>query len=645
MSVNIKQDSHLPTAQQKQSKKNKSKKTTALLALFLGSFGIHRFYLGHYFIGFLYILFCWTYIPTFVSILESIIFYFLPEEKFDESFNRIKKCSTCNEPLSFMTTPNLGGGKLNDNGQICRSCFAKITKIDINFTLHSKTKYNTEQALKILNQFPQNSFPHSYYLLLKNFIPSLQQLVNNLQSNNEIIEHIHLSKTELSTVAQLIQHCVIYDIAQISFILANEQFKPNSVENAGLVLIINSLSAKKHKNILNKQNFNEITKEYQKGTYTEMAEKIKQIYSSESPMQITIREIENEAIVSSKTTQNQLSFPAFLHISKSPLHKEYATILYRYATITAKANNTIIDNKKNSLQKIYQLLNNPFPEKKDTIMPTQNAKPNETLNDVLDELNALIGLDEVKKEINTLVNFIKIQKIREKKGLKLSSLSYHMVFMGNPGTGKTTVARIIAKIYKHLGILTKGQFVETERSGLVAAYAGQTAPKVNKIIDKALNGVLFIDEAYALVGKHQDDYGEEAVATLIKRMEDNRDKLVVILAGYTQEMKNFIETNSGFKSRFNRYIHFPDYSPSELCAIFESKCQKLDYRLTEKAKIKLQNICHQSYTLRDNSFGNGRFARNLFEKTLEHQANRIAKQNHLTKEILTTINEEDIQND
>lgn len=544
-----------------------------------------------------------------------------------------------------MTTPNLGGGKLNDNGQICRSCFAKITKIDINFTLHSKTKYNTEQALKILNQFPQNSFPHSYYLLLKNFIPSLQQLVNNLQSNNEIIEHIHLSKTELSTVAQLIQHCVIYDIAQISFILANEQFKPNSVESAGLVLIINSLSAKKHKNILNNQNFNEIAKEYQKGTYTEMAEKIKQIYSSESPMQITIREIENEAIVSSKTTQNQLSFPAFLHISKSPLHKEYATILYRYATITAKANNTIIDNKKDSLQKIYQLLNNPFPEKKDTIMPTQNAKPNETLNDVLDELNALIGLDEVKKEINTLVNFIKIQKIREKKGLKLSSLSYHMVFMGNPGTGKTTVARIIAKIYKHLGILTKGQFVETERSGLVAAYAGQTAPKVNKIIDKALNGVLFIDEAYALVGKHQDDYGEEAVATLIKRMEDNRDKLVVILAGYTQEMKNFIETNSGFKSRFNRYIHFPDYSPSELCAIFESKCQKLDYRLTEKAKIKLQNIFHQSYTLRDNSFGNGRFARNLFEKTLEHQANRIAKQNHLTKEILTTINEEDIQND
>lgn len=645
MSVNIKQDSHLHTAQQKQSKKNKSKKTTALLAFFLGSFGIHRFYLEHYFIGFLYILFCWTYIPTFVSILESIIFSFLPEEKFDESFNRIKKCSTCNEPLSFMTTPNLGGGKLNDNGQICRSCFAKITKIDINFTLHSKTKYNTEQALKILNQFPQNSFPHSYYLLLKNFIPSLQQLVNNLQSNNEIIEHIHLSKTELSTVAQLIQHCVIYDITQISFILANEQFKPNSVENAGLVLIINSLSAKKHKNILNKQNFNEITKEYQKGTYTEMAEKIKQIYSSESPMQITIREIENEAIVSSKTTQNQLSFPAFLHISKSPLHKEYATILYRYATITAKANNTIIDNKKDSLQKIYQLLNNPFPEKKDTIMPTQNAKPNETLNDVLDELNALIGLDEVKKEINTLVNFIKIQKIREKKGLKLSSLSYHMVFMGNPGTGKTTVARIIAKIYKHLGILTKGQFVETERSGLVAAYAGQTAPKVNKIIDKALNGVLFIDEAYALVGKHQDDYGEEAVATLIKRMEDNRDKLVVILAGYTQEMKNFIETNSGFKSRFNRYIHFPDYSPSELCAIFESKCQKLDYRLTEKAKIKLQNIFHQSYTLRDNSFGNGRFARNLFEKTLEHQANRIAKQNHLTKEILTTINEEDIQND
>lgn len=267
---------------------------------------------------------------------------------------------------------------------------------------------------------------------------------------------------------------------------------------------------------------------------------------------------------------------------------------------------------------------------------------NESLDDVVEELNSLIGLNDVKEEINTMINFVKIQQTREESGLKASPLSYHIVFTGNPGTGKTTVARIVAKIYKHLDILTEGHLVETDRSGLIGEYLGQTAPKVNEIVDSALNGVLFIDEAYALVGEYHDDFGEEAVATLIKRMEDDRDQLVVIIAGYTNEMEVFLNTNSGLKSRFNRYINFPDYTPKELFEIFESNCKKQEYQLTEEAEAKLKKTFEKAYKDRDNAFGNGRFVRNIFEQTLENQSNRIAEETNLTQEVLTTITVDDI---
>lgn len=187
------------------------------------------------------------------------------------------------------------------------------------------------------------------------------------------------------------------------------------------------------------------------------------------------------------------------------------------------------------------------------------------------ELDSLIGLKSVKDEISELRNFIKIQQMRKSQGLKTSHISYHCVFTGNPGTGKTTVARIVAEIYRNMGILSKGHLVETDRSGLIAEYLGQTAVKTNQIIDSALDGVLFIDEAYSLVQKYSNssDYGHEAVATLLKRMEDDRDRLVVILAGYGDEMKDFIDTNPGLQSRFNRYIHFEDYGVDELLAIFK----------------------------------------------------------------------------
>jgi SpoVK/Ycf46/Vps4 family AAA+-type ATPase len=269
-------------------------------------------------------------------------------------------------------------------------------------------------------------------------------------------------------------------------------------------------------------------------------------------------------------------------------------------------------------------------------------KSNETLDEVLTELRGLIALDSVKEEIETLVNFVRIQLEREKQGLKTTPISYHMVFTGNPGTGKTTVARMVAKIYKHLGVLQRGHLVETDRSGLIAEYAGQTAIKTNKSIDEALDGILFIDEAYALVGEGQDSYGNEAVATLIKRMEDDRGRLVVILAGYSQDMQDFLETNPGFKSRINRYIDFADYESKSMLEIFESLCKKSQYLLGPGVKEKLAAHFENAYQNRDKAFGNGRFVRNTFEKVLENQANRVSKEKQITREMLQLIVEEDV---
>ena len=216
-------------------------------------------------------------------------------------------------------------------------------------------------------------------------------------------------------------------------------------------------------------------------------------------------------------------------------------------------------------------------EKKDSVVVNAPLE-----GDPYKELDELIGLEQVKEEVRSLANFVKIQKQREAKGLKTPKMSFHLVFTGSPGTGKTTVARIVARIYKDLGVLKKGHLVETDRSGLVANYVGQTATKTNEIVDSALNGVLFIDEAYALVptANKNNDYGQEAISTLLKRMEDDRDKLVVIVAGYTKEMNRFIDSNPGLKSRFNRYINFPDYTSGELCEIFNMYVKKNQYRVS-----------------------------------------------------------------
>ena len=281
---------------------------------------------------------------------------------------------------------------------------------------------------------------------------------------------------------------------------------------------------------------------------------------------------------------------------------------------------------------------------KDNHDDSTNAEEDERLFPIPEEtLDELIGLDDVKNSVHTLTNFIKVNQKRAELGMKVPNISFHCVFSGNPGTGKTTVARILAGIYKDLGVLKKGHLIETDRSGLVAEYVGQTAVKTNQIIDKALDGVLFIDEAYSLVQSGNEDYGSEAIATLLKRMEDDRNRLVVILAGYTNEMEDFINSNPGLRSRFNRYIHFEDYSAEELFKIFLLNVEKNEYTLTDDAKIYLQRRLEDIVVNRTKDFGNARYVRNLFEKTVEAQANRLASESKVTKDILAEIKKEDIQ--
>ena len=274
------------------------------------------------------------------------------------------------------------------------------------------------------------------------------------------------------------------------------------------------------------------------------------------------------------------------------------------------------------------------------VAPMVNSK--QSLNPY-EELEGLIGLNNVKQEIKTLANLVKVQQARKEEGLKNSTLSYHLVFTGNPGTGKTTIARIIASIYKDLKILKKGHLVETDRSGLVAEYLGQTAVKTNAVIDTALDGVLFIDEAYSLTDEN-DSYGKEAVATLLKRMEDDRDRLVVILAGYTENMTHFIMTNPGLESRFNKYIEFTDYNAEELFQIFMRLAHKYDYLVDEEAQQIIKDLINIEIESKDKQFGNARFVRNLFENILANQANRLAISNTLSSESLRTIAKEDCVN-
>lgn len=322
-----------------------------------------------------------------------------------------------------------------------------------------------------------------------------------------------------------------------------------------------------------------------------------------------------------------------------------ATAYYGYAQCLMKSDGSINEKEEERLKQIAFLLFN-----KENFVPGDNTEAEieveeeeETLEEVMEKINNLVGMEKIKEEIKTFINLIKVQKEREERGFVVTPLSLHAVFHGPPGTGKTTIARLLGKVYRCLGLLKKGHLVETDRAGLVAGYVGQTAIKVDELVQKALDGVLFIDEAYSLSpGNGGNDFGQEAIDTMLKRMEDYRERLVIIVAGYPDEMKRFINSNPGLKSRFSRYFFFEHYTPDELILIFDIFCKNVDFTVDEKARGKLHRLLEELYSERDRTFGNGRLVRNLFEKMVEKQANRIAGISPLTDELLCTITDEDI---
>ena len=274
---------------------------------------------------------------------------------------------------------------------------------------------------------------------------------------------------------------------------------------------------------------------------------------------------------------------------------------------------------------------------------TPPEKPERSLDELLAELDGLVGLGEVKREVKSLVNLVRIRALRSAEGLPTPDVSLHLVFTGNPGTGKTTVARLLGEIYAAIGAISTGQLVEVDRSGLVAGYVGQTAMKTAEVVKSAIGGILFIDEAYSLASGGENDFGREAIDTLLKAMEDHRDELVVIVAGYPGPMERFIDSNPGLESRFNKYIFFPDYNGAELMDIFKMRCEKGGYVLSPEAEGYAQAHFEDMYAKRDGNFGNGRDVRNYFEDCVSRQANRLAAMESPDRDALMTLTLEDME--
>ena len=326
-------------------------------------------------------------------------------------------------------------------------------------------------------------------------------------------------------------------------------------------------------------------------------------------------------------------------------NKDSAKILCKHIASAANYNNPRITqlaiDTKDCLIRFYgyrQLTEICSPREKD-------EEDNLTLDELMQQLNQLVGLSNVKSKVNDLIAFQKVQLLRKEKGLHSPKSTMHLAFTGNPGTGKTTVARIVGRIYRKLGLLSKGHFMEVSRTDLIAGYQGQTALKVKDVVEKAKGGVLFIDEAYSITeNDHSDSYGRECLTELTKALEDYREDLVVIVAGYTEPMKQFFESNPGLKSRFNTFIEFDDYNSEELMQILNSMSEKEDYIVTDRAKTILSQLIADAISSKDDEFANGRFIRNIFESMLMNHARRVAKIESPTINDLKELTENDIPN-
>lgn len=310
------------------------------------------------------------------------------------------------------------------------------------------------------------------------------------------------------------------------------------------------------------------------------------------------------------------------------------------------------DKEINALSKYCMMLDDYLKEygllrpdkKSEPVTKGEVQEKKEDINDLMAELNSLTGLKTVKEDLNALIDLMRVQKMREENGMKQTDINKHMVFMGNPGTGKTTVARLLAEIYAGIGVVEKGHLVEVDRSGLVSGYIGQTAMKVQDVVEEALGGILFVDEAYTLTSsKGQNDFGQEAVDTLLKAMEDHRDDLIVIVAGYTDLMQEFLDSNPGLRSRFNKYIMFEDYTAEEQLEIFRFMCKSMDYVLSKDALEEAERFFRERNENRPENYANARDVRNYLEKAISNQATRIVQLKNVDKETLAILEREDLE--